>query len=135
MMHYLTDPFHYVFIQRAALAAVIVGVLCASLGTFVVLRRMAAVGHALCHSALPAFVSACLLGVSIFGGALASTVLDALLIGLLARDEAIYEDTSVGMIPNVMFAIGILLISTTKSYRDMTAMLFGNILGVTDGDL
>ena len=52
-MHYLTDPFQYVFIQRAIVAAVIIGVLCAALGTFVVLRRMAVVGHALTHSALP----------------------------------------------------------------------------------
>ena len=134
MMHYLTDPFQYVFIQRAALAAVIVGVLCASLGTFIVLRRMALVGHALTHSALPGLVIAYVLGFSVFGGALVATVLTAIGIGLLAKDESVYEDTSVGMIPNVMFAIGILLISSTKSYRDMSAMLFGNILGVTDGD-
>ncbi|HLD87827.1 MAG TPA: metal ABC transporter permease, partial [Candidatus Omnitrophota bacterium] len=134
-MHYLTDPFQYVFIQRAVLAAVIVGVLCAALGTFVVLRRMSLVGHALTHSALPGMVAAYLLGVSIFSGALMATVLTALGIGLLAKDKDVYEDTSVGMIPMVMFAIGILLISSTKSYRDLSAMLFGNILGVTPADL
>ncbi len=135
MMHYLTDPFQYVFIQRAVLAAVIVGVLCAALGTFVVLRRMSLVGHALTHSALPGLVIAYLLGLNIFGGALMATLLTALGIGLLAKDEAVYEDTSVGMIPTVMFALGILLVSSTKSYRDLSAMLFGNILGVTNGDL
>ena len=134
-MHYLTDPFQYVFIQRAVLAAVIVGVLCAALGTFVVLRRMSLVGHALTHSALPGMVVAYLLGVSIFSGALMATVLTALGIGLLAKDEDVYEDTSVGMIPMVMFAVGILLISATKSYRDLSAMLSGNILGVTPADL
>ncbi len=135
MMHYLTDPFHYVFIQRAMLAAIVVGVLCAALGTFVVLRRMSLVGHALTHSALPGLVIAYLLGSNIFGGALVATLLTALVIGFLAKDEAVYEDTAIGMIPTVMFAIGILLISSTKSYRDLSAMLFGNILGVTNGDL
>ena len=133
-MHYLTDPFQYVFIQRAVMASVIVGVLCACLGTFVVLRRMSLVGHALTHSALPGLVIAYLCGAPIFIGALIATVATALGIGVLAKDEAVYEDTSVGMIPTVMFAVGILLVSTTKSYRDLSAMLFGNILGVTDGD-
>jgi manganese/iron transport system permease protein len=134
-MHFLTDPFHYVFIQRAVIAAVIVGIVCASLGTFVVLRRMSVVGHALSHSALPGLVIAYLIGSNIFSGALVATVLTAFIIGLLAKNEAVYEDTSVGMIPNIMFALGILLISATKSYRDMSAMLFGNILGITGFDL
>lgn len=134
-MHYLTDPFHYVFIQRAALAAVIVGIVCASLGTFIVLRRMSLVGHALTHSALPGLVIAYLFGGSVFAGALIATVMTALGIGILSKDEVVYEDTSVGMIPNIMFALGILLISSTKSYRDMSSMLFGNILGITPWDL
>ena len=117
-MHYLTDPLQYVFIQRAIVAAVIIGVLCAALGTFVVLRRMAVVGHALTHSALPGLVIAYLMGGSLFAGALIATVLTALGIGFLARDENVYEDTLVGMIPNIMFAFGILLISTTRSFRE-----------------
>ena len=135
LMHYLTDPLQYVFIQRALIAAVIIGVLCAALGTFVVLRRMAVVGHALTHSALPGLVIAYLMQGSLFAGALIATVLTALGIGFLARDENVYEDTLVGIIPNIMFAFGILLISTTKSFRDLFSMLFGNILGITDGDL
>ena len=135
MMHYLTDPLQYVFIQRALLGGVIIGVLCAALGTLVVLRRMSLVGHALSHSALPGLVVAYLLGGSAFAGALCAALLTAVGIGFLAKDEAVYEDTTIGMIPTVMFALGILLISATKSYRDLSAMLFGNILGVTAGDL
>ena len=135
LLDLLTHPFQYVFMQRALVAAVVVGVLCASLGTLVVLRRMSLVGHALTHSALPGLALAYVLGFSIFGGAVVATVLTALLIGFLAKDEAIYEDTSVGIIPTVMFALGILVISSTKSYRDMSAMLFGNILAVTPADL
>lgn len=121
--------------QRALLAAVIVGVLCACLGTFVVLRRMSMVGHALSHSALPGLVIAYLAGTSLFGGAFAATVLTAWVIGFLAKDEGVYEDTSLGMIPTVMFALGILLVSASHSFRDLSSMLFGNILGVTAQDL
>jgi len=134
-MHYLTDPLQYLFMQRALIAAVVIGVLCAALGTFVVLRRMAVVGHALTHSALPGLVIAYLLGGNLIIGALLATVLTAFGIGFLSRDESVYEDTMVGMVPNIMFAFGILLISTTKSFRDLFSMLFGNILGVTNGDL
>ena len=131
----MSEPFQYVFMQRALVAAVIVGVLCACLGTLVVLRRMSLVGHALTHSALPGLAIAYVLGLNVLGGAAVATVLTAMLIGLLAKNEAVYEDTSVGIIPTLMFALGVLVISSTKSYRDMSAMLFGNILGVTQTDL
>jgi ABC-type Mn2+/Zn2+ transport system permease subunit len=135
MIDYLLEPFQYVFMQRAVIASLIVGILCACLGTFVVLRRMSLVGHALTHSALPGLVVAYLIGVNILGGALVATIATAILIGFISKEEAVYEDTSIGMIPNIMFALGILLISSTKSYRDLSAMLFGNILGVTQEDL
>ena len=135
MMHYLTDPFQYVFIQRAAIAGMLIGILCASWGSYVVLRRMSLIGHALSHSALPGLVIAFLLGWNLLFGAFVAIVVTALLIGVLSKDNAVHEDTSGGIIPNVMFALGILLISTTKSFRDLFSMLFGNILAVTDADL
>lgn len=135
MIEWLVEPFQYPFIQRAMLSAVLVGLLCAGLGVFVVLRRMSLIGHALSHSALPGLVIAYLLGVNIFIGALVATVLTALAIGVLSKSDEVYEDTSIGMMPTVMFALGIVLISTSKSYRDLSAMLFGNILGVTNQDL
>ncbi len=134
-MNIFLEPFQYVFMQRALVAAIVVGVLCACLGTLVVLRRMSLVGHALSHSALPGLAIAYVLGFNVFGGAVVATIFTALLIVFLAKDEAVYEDTSIGIIPTVMFALGVLIISSTKSYRDMSAMLFGNILGISQGDL
>ncbi len=131
----LLEPFHYPFIQRALLVGCIIGVAAACLGTIVVLRRMSLVGHALSHSALPGLVIAFLLGVPIFAGAMVATVLTALAIGFMARDNEVYEDTAIGMIPTVMFAVGILLMSLGKFYRDLFAMLFGNILGVSPADI
>ena len=135
MMHYLTDPFQYVFIQRAALAGMLIGVLCAAWGTFIVLRRMSLVGHALSHSALPGLVIAFMLNGNLLVGAFIAILATAIFIGFLSKDDRVHEDTSAGIIPNVMFALGILLISTTKSFRDLFSMLFGNILGVTQSDL
>jgi ABC-type Mn2+/Zn2+ transport system permease subunit len=89
----------------------------------------------LTHSALPGIVIAFLLGGNLFLGALAAVLVTALLIGVLSKDDKVHEDTATGMMPTIMFAIGVLLISSTKSYRDMSSMLFGNILGVGWGDL
>ncbi len=135
LIEWLIEPLQYPFIQRALCSAMLIGLLCAGLGVFVVLRRMSLIGHALSHSALPGLVIAYLLGANIFLGALIATLLTALAIGVISKSKEVYEDTSIGMMPTVMFALGIMLISTSKSYRDLSAMLFGNILGVTSGDL
>ncbi len=135
MIDWLIQPFQYSFIQRGVIAALLVGVTCAVLGVYVVLRRMANIGHALTHSALPGLVVAYLSGLNLFLGAAVATILTALGIGLISKNDKVYEDTAIGILPTAMFALGILLMSTTKSFRDLSAMLFGNILGVTDSDL
>jgi ABC-type Mn2+/Zn2+ transport system permease subunit len=134
-MHGILEPLQYVFIQRALLASILVGISCSFLGVYVVLRRISNTGHALTHSALPGIVIAFILGMNLFLGALIAVLCTAFLIGFLSNDDKVHEDTATGMMPTIMFALGVLLISSTKSYRDMSAMLFGNILGVTPGDL
>ena len=134
-MHWLTDPFAYGFMQNGLIAATLVGVSCATLGAYVVLRRMAFIGDALAHTTLPGLVVAYLQGWSLFGGAIVAGVATALGIGWLSRRAEIREDTAIGIVFTGMFALGILLISTARSFRDLSHMLFGNILGVTDDEL
>lgn len=134
-MDWLIEPLRYSFMQTAILAAVMVGATCATIGVYVVLRRMAFIGDALAHTALPGLVVAYLNGWNLFGGAVVAGLLTALGIGWLSRREEVREDTAIGILFTGMFALGILLISTTRSFRDLTHILFGNILGVTTGDL
>lgn len=134
-MGWLTDPFEYSFMQTALLGSVLVGATCAALGVYVVLRRMAFIGDAMAHTILPGLVVAYLNGWSLFGGAFAAGVLTALGIGWLSRREALREDTAIGVVFSGMLALGILLISRTRSFRDLSHMLFGNVLGVTSHDL
>ncbi len=134
-MDWLIEPLRYSFMQTAILAAVLVGATCATIGVYVVLRRMAFIGDALAHTALPGLVVAYLNGWSLFGGAVVAGLLTALGIGWLSRREEVREDTAIGILFTGMFALGILLISTTRSFRDLTHILFGNILGVTGSDL
>lgn len=134
-MGWLTDPLQYTFMRNGLLAAMLVGAMCATLGVYVVLRRMAFIGDALAHTTLPGLVVAYLNGWNLFGGAVVAGLVTALGIGWLSRREAVREDTAIGILFTAMFSLGILLISTTRSFRDLAHMLFGNILGVTSRDL
>jgi manganese/iron transport system permease protein len=135
MLDLLSLPFRYSFMQAGFLAVILVGVPCAVLGAYVVLRRMAFIGDALAHTVLPGLVIAYLVGWSLSGGAVMAGVVTAVLIGWLSRRQEVREDTAIGIVFTGMFALGILLISTVRSFRDFTHMLFGNILGVTPQDL
>jgi ABC-type Mn2+/Zn2+ transport system permease subunit len=132
---WLIDPWHYAFMRSGILAALLVGLTCATLGVYVVLRRMAFIGDALAHTVLPGLVVAYLNSWNLFGGAVVAGLLTALGIGWLSRRQEIREDTAIGILFTGMFALGILLISTVRSFRDLSHILFGDILGVTSTDL
>jgi len=132
---WIIEPFQYSFMEAGFLAMILVGTTCAVLGSYVVLRRMAFIGDAIAHTALPGVVIAYLKGFNLFLGALVAGLVTALGIGWLSKRESVREDTAIGVLFTGMFALGILIISTTHSYRDFSAMLFGDILGVTHGDL
>ncbi len=129
-------PFSYPFMTRALLAAVIVGVVCPILGTYVVLRGMAFFGDALAHIILPGVVIAFLLGWPLVVGALIMGVFAALLIGYISKRSDIKEDAAIGVVFAGAFALGVALISLQRSYAvDLTHILFGDLLGVTSSDL
>ena len=134
-MERLTEPFQLVFMQTALAAALLIGLTCAVLGVYVVLRRMAFIGDAVSHTALPGLVAAYLHGWSLLAGALAAGILTALGIGWISRRGTIREDTAIGVIFTGFFALGVAMISVTRSFKDVTSLLFGNILGVTPNDL
>jgi manganese/iron transport system permease protein len=134
-MDKLIEAFHYSFLQNAALAAVLIGVTCAVLGVYVVQRRMAFIGDAMAHTTLPGLVIAHLSGWSLSLGGLAAAFLTALLIAWVSRRQRVAEDTAIGVVFAGMFAVGVLLMSRARSYRDLSHMLFGNVLGVTPAEL
>ncbi|MCC6579059.1 MAG: metal ABC transporter permease [Phycisphaeraceae bacterium] len=135
VMNQMLEPFQFTFMQHGLLAALLVSVTCATLGCYVVLRRMAFVGDAMAHTAMPGLVLAHIQGWNLFLGALAADLLTAAGIAVVSRRQGVREDTAIGILFTGMFALGIVIISTTRSFRDLTHMLFGNILGVTTLDL
>ncbi len=136
MIDWLSEPFTLLFMQRALAASLIVGVVCSVLGCFVVLRSMAFLGDALAHAILPGIAIAYLLGANLAAGALVAALVVAFGIGFFSRGGTIREDTAIGILFAAALSLGVLLISTTGSYAtDLTHILFGNVLGVSAGDL
>ncbi len=136
ILDWLLQPLNYAFMQRGMLAALIVGVLCAVIGCYVVLRSMAFLGDALAHAILPGVAIAYLLGGSLLLGALVAAVVVALGIGLISRRGAIKEDTAIGILFAAALALGVALISSIRTYAvDLSHILFGNVLGVSPEDL
>ncbi len=135
-MSILLDPLQYPFMVNALAASVIVGVLCAVMGTYVVLRGMAFLGDALAHAILPGVAIAYLLHANLLVGALVAALVIALSIGLFSKEGAIREDTAIGILFAAALSLGIALISSMRTYAvDLSHILFGNVLGVSTLDL
>ena len=135
-MSFILQPLTYEFMQRGLLASVIVGVLCAIMGTYVVLRGMAFLGDAMAHAISPGIAIAYLLNGSLMVGALVASVIIALSIGYFSKQGAIKEDTAIGILFAAALALGVALISSIQTYAvDLSHILFGNVLGVSSLDL
>ncbi|TDA63526.1 MAG: metal ABC transporter permease [Chloroflexi bacterium] len=140
MLEVLLQPLQYPFMLRGMAAAVLVGIVCAVLGAYVVLRGMAFFGDALAHAILPGLAVGYLVGGGarepLFWWAMGTAVVSSLGIGAVSRTARIKEDTAIGIIFAGMFALGIALISSVRSYTvDLAHFLFGDVLGVGTQDL
>jgi ABC-type Mn2+/Zn2+ transport system permease subunit len=133
---WLLAPLSYAFMQRGMLVAVLVGVACAVVGCYVVLRSMAFIGDAMAHSILPGVAVAYLVKGNLLVGALVAAVAVAFGIGFFSRQGRLKEDSAIGILFAAAFSLGVILISSIRTYAvDLSHILFGNVLGVSNTDL
>ncbi len=140
MIDFIVEPLQYAFMVRGMVAAIMVGTICAVVGTYVVLRGMAFFGDALAHAILPGIAIGYLVGGGarepLFWWAMLSAVISSMGISAISRSTKIKEDTAIGIIFAGAFALGVALISTVRSYTvDLAHFLFGDVLGVRPADL
>ncbi|HRW50335.1 MAG: metal ABC transporter permease [Caldilinea sp.] len=136
ILHLLTDPLAYGFMVRALLAAIMVGIICPVVGTYMVLKGLSFFGDALAHSILPGVVLTFLFGWPLALGAMISALVAAFLIGVISQRSTLQEDTAIGIVFAGAFALGVAMISTASNYAvDLTHILFGDVLGVSTTDL
>tara|TARA_Y100000588_G_scaffold122005_1_gene133662 strand:+ start:772 stop:1641 length:870 start_codon:yes stop_codon:yes gene_type:complete len=136
MIDFLTEPWEFAFMQRAFLAASLAALVCSVVGVFVVLRGMAFMGDAVAHSSLAGMSVAYFFGGSVFWGAFAWAVPASLAITFISRRTNLRLDTAIGIIFASGFAVGIILMSRVTNYTaDLFGLLFGNVLGVSWGEV
>jgi len=136
LVDWLTDPLEYDFMRRALIEVILMGAVTGVIATFVVLRGLSFIGDALSHAIFPGIVIAFLLEQSIFWGAAIFGVVTSVGIGVVASNRRVKEDSAIGVFFAGAFALGIVLISSSRNFtRDLASFLFGNVLGVTTNDI
>jgi manganese/iron transport system permease protein len=135
-MHWLTVVFETSLMQRALMAGVIASIATGLVGTWVVIRGLAFLGDALAHGVLPGLALATLLGFDPMIGALGAALVMSGAVTLVGRHTSVRDDTGIGLLFVGMLALGVIIVSKSDRFTtDLTSLLFGEILGVTAGDL
>lgn len=128
-------PFEYEFFTRGIIVSLILGAICGVLGVYVVLRGMSYIGHGLSHAVFGGAVGSSIIGINFYIGASIWGFLSAILITEINKRYKIKADAVIGIVTTAGFAAGVLLMNTGHSpIKNFEAMLFGNILSITDFD-
>lgn len=135
-MSWILDAFEPDFMQRALLGGLVAVVATSVVGTWVVLRGLAFLGDALAHGVIPGLALAVLWGFSPIIGALAAALVMSGLVTLVSTRTTVREDTGIGLLFVGMLSLGVIIVSRSDSFStDVTALLFGDVLGVTAADV
>ncbi len=134
-MHALVHPWSHGFMQRALLELVLLGVIGGIVGCWIVFYELAYSAESLAHALFPGLVGAALLGLPLLAGGAVGVLAAAVAIALVGRTPRIGSDTSVAVVITSLFGLGVLLALTPATPPGLDGLLFGDLLGVSDGDL
>lgn len=135
-MDLIFDAFEPAFMQRALIGSLIAVVATSLVGTWVVLRGLAFLGDALAHGVIPGIALAVLWGFSPIIGAFVAALVMSGLVSVVSNRTVVREDTAIGLLFVGMLSLGIVIVSRARSFStEVTALLFGDVLGVTTGDI
>ncbi|USD67465.1 metal ABC transporter permease [Vibrio sp. SCSIO 43136] len=132
LIDWLAFPMQFGFMQTALLVGVAVGIVCALLSCFLVLKGWSLIGDAISHAVLPGIVIAYLLGIALSIGAFVSGIFCALLTGFIKDHSRVKQDTAMGIVFSGMFALGLLMFAKVETDQHLMHILFGNMLGITE---
>ena len=135
IFEFLLEPLDYAFMQRALAVTVMASVVCAVLSCWLVLIGWSLMGDAVSHAVLPGVALAYIVGAPFALGAVLFGFLAVALIGVVRDTSRVKEDAAIGIVFTTLFALGLVLISVTPSQTDLMHIIFGNLLGLSHGDL
>ncbi|WP_181244010.1 metal ABC transporter permease [Chamaesiphon polymorphus] len=135
LINWLVAPLQYEFMVKAIFVSALVGMVCAALSCYMTLKGWSLMGDAVSHAVLPGVAVAYMLNIPLAIGAFVFGVGSVIAIGFIKAQTRIKEDTVIGLVFTGFFALGLVLISKVRSSIDLTHILFGNVLGIADGDI
>ena len=135
LAQFLDGLINYHFLQNALISALVIGITCGAVGTFIILRSLSLMGDAISHAVLPGVALSFMLGINFFIGAIVFGLLASFIITFIKENSVIKGDTAIGITFSSFLALGVILIGLANSSTDLFHILFGNILAVQDSDL
>lgn len=135
LIQWFAAPLQHEFMVKAILVSALVGIVCSALSCYMTLKGWALMGDAVSHAVLPGVVIAYMLNIPLAVGSFVFGVGSVIAIGFIKSKTRVKEDTVIGLVFTGFFALGLVLVSKVRSSIDLTHILFGNVLGISDGDI
>ena len=131
MNDFFQHLFDYQFLNRALITSIVVGIVCGTVGSLIILRGLSLMGDAMSHAVLPGVAISFWLGIPMFIGAMFTGMIASLLIGFISNNSKTKPDAAIGISFTAFLASGVILISLINSTTDLYHILFGNLLAIT----
>jgi manganese transport system permease protein len=135
LVQWFVAPLQHEFMLKAIWISALVGLVCSALSCYMTLKGWALMGDAVSHAVMPGVVIAYVLNIPLAVGAFVFGVGSVIAIGFIKAKTRVKEDTVIGLVFTGFFAFGLVLISKVRSSIDLTHILFGNVLGISDADI
>ncbi len=132
MLEFVEHLFTYQFLNRALITSIIVGMVCGTVGSLIVLRGLSLMGDAMSHAVLPGVALSFLFGIPMFIGALITGMIASIFIGYITSSSKTKPDAAIGISFTAFLASGIIIISLINTTTDLYHILFGNLLAITN---
>lgn len=132
MLEFAEHLFTYQFLNRALITSIIVGIVCGTVGSLIVLRGLSLMGDAMSHAVLPGVALSFLFGIPMFIGALITGMIASIFIGYITSSSKTKPDAAIGISFTAFLASGIIIISLINTTTDLYHILFGNLLAITN---
>ena len=135
MLNWLIEPLGFEFMRNAIMIGILIGILSAVVGSYLIVQHMGLLGDVVAHAVLPGLAIAFYIGIDIFLGAFIAGTISTFVVAWIQTHSKIKVDTAMALVFSGFLALGVMLITTLKSKLDLHSFLFGDILGVTSADL
>lgn len=134
-MWWLTEPLEFEFMRNAIAIGILIGILSAVIGSYLIVQQMGLLGDVIAHAVLPGLAIAFYIGIDIFLGAFVAGTISTFVVAWIQAHSKVKIDTAMALVFSGFLAFGVMLITVLKSKLDLHSFLFGDILGVTSIDL